>query len=130
MSPSSSSTKNQLFTLWWSHKTIFLSKFSFFYSQFPSPIPLQRISYSLFDIQAKQDLCLNCLICKIGLVPSLVRVAQLVRALSWNQKVVGLTLGPGTCLGCIWSLIQANAGGNQSMLLSHIDISLSLFLSP
>ena len=62
---------------------------------------------------------------------ALAGVAQLAGASPQNQKVACLTPGqvvdspssPGTFRG-------AHMGGKQSLFLSYIDISLSLFLSP
>ena len=60
-------------------------------------------------------------------------VPQLDGALSHSQKVAGLRPGHGTSLGCrfnCWSgqvpsLVWACVRGNQSMPLSHINVSLS-----
>ena len=68
---------------------------------------------------------------------ALASVAQLVGALSHNRKVAGLVPAQDTYLGCgfhpqsgsVQSPVWVHLGGNQSMLLSHIDGSLSFPLS-
>ena len=65
-------------------------------------------------------------------------MVQLVGASTCNQKVAGSIPGQGTCLGCSsipwpgsinpWSG-HIQAGGNQSMLLSCINVLLSPFHS-
>ena len=74
-------------------------------------------------------------------------MAQLAGATSHNQKVAGLIPGQGIYLGCsfnvgqgagMWdpqsgpvrSPIWACVGGNQSMFIPHMDVSLSPFFSP
>ena len=52
---------------------------------------------------------------------ALASVAQWVECGPENQKVISLILSQGTCLGC-------GPGGNQPMYLSHIDVSLPVFL--
>ena len=64
---------------------------------------------------------------------SLAAVAQLVGALSHNRNVAGsipgqdsyIGCGFGPRSGCIQSPVQVCTEGSQSMLLSHIDVSLS-----
>lgn len=67
---------------------------------------------------------------------ALASVAQLVGTLSCNGEAVGLIPGHGTHLDCGFdpqsgytqSLIWGWMGGNQSMLLSDISVSLCPFL--
>ena len=40
---------------------------------------------------------------------------------SWSEHMLGLQ---------VWSLVGAHMRGNQSMFLSHIDVSFPLFLPP
>ena len=54
---------------------------------------------------------------------ALARVAQLVRVSSYNPKVVDSILGSRHMPGL---RVQSPMGGNQSMFLSQIDVSLSL----
>ena len=57
-------------------------------------------------------------------------VAQLVRALSHKLKGHRFDSQPGYKPRLqVQSLVRAHMGGNQSMFLSHIDVSLSLSLS-
>ena len=70
---------------------------------------------------------------KISHVLALADVAQLVGAFSHNWRVAGLIPSQGTYLGCgfdpqSWTIgfqVWAPTGGNQSMLLSCIYVSLS-----
>ena len=65
---------------------------------------------------------------------ALASVAQLVGMSSCNQKVADLIPSQGTYVGCGFHFPvqvhkiprQVCMGGNQSMLPSHIDVSLSL----
>ena len=76
---------------------------------------------------------------KVATLYALAGVAQLVGAPCRNQRVAGVIPGQDTCLGCgpvpgpgpydpqsgrKPSLVQGCTGGNQSMFLSHIDVSL------
>ena len=60
---------------------------------------------------------------KIIFTLALAGVAQWIECWPEKQGVAGLIPGWGTSLGC-------GPGGNQSMSLSHIDVSLPLFLPP
>ena len=74
---------------------------------------------------------------KVLILSAWARVAQLAGGSSWMQKVLGLIPGQGTCLGCRFHpqpkcapcSVQAHPGGPQPMLLSHMDVPLSSFLS-
>ena len=54
---------------------------------------------------------------------TLAGVAQWIELKPANHTVTGLIPSQGTCLGC-------RPRGNPSMFLSHIDVSLFLFLPP
>ena len=58
------------------------------------------------------------------------RVAEWVGRGPTKRKVACSIPGQGTCLGCGLSQVGAHTRGKQSMLLSLIDVSLSLFLPP
>ena len=61
---------------------------------------------------------------------TLAGVAQWVECQPVNQKVTGLIPSQGTCLGHRpdpgWGAVR----GSQMIFLSHINVSLPLFLSP
>ena len=61
---------------------------------------------------------------------ALAAVAQWVKCWPVNQKVIGLIPGQGTCLGGWPGSQWGSVRGNQSMYLSHISVSLPLFLPP
>ena len=68
-------------------------------------------------------------------IASLAGVAQWIEHQPANQRVASLIPSQGTCLGCgLCALTPSGrllkAEGNRWMFLSHIDVSLPLFLPP
>ena len=62
---------------------------------------------------------------------ALAAVVQLVRYHPAKRMVAGSIPGQGTCLGFRFHpQVRAPLRGNQWMFLSHIDVSLPLFLPP
>ena len=57
-------------------------------------------------------------------------VAQWIECQPTNWKAAGSIRRQSTCLGCRPGPQLGCAKGNQSMYLSHADVSLPLFLSP
>ena len=60
---------------------------------------------------------------------ALASVAQLVGVPSHNWKFAGLIPGQGMCLGSMFDPLLGHVGGSQLIFLSHIDVSLSPFLT-
>ena len=64
-------------------------------------------------------------------MPSPGQVARLVGASSTHQKCCGFDpLSRYIPTLQVWSLVGADDGDNRSMFLSHIHVSLCLYLSP
>ena len=62
---------------------------------------------------------------------ALTREAEWLGCPPAKLKIASLISGQGTCLSCRFgSLVGMSTRGNQSIFLSHIDVSLPLFLSP
>ena len=57
-------------------------------------------------------------------------VAQWIEHRPVNQKVASSIPSQDTCLGCGPGPWLGAVRGNQSMYLSHMDVSLPLFLPP
>ena len=61
---------------------------------------------------------------------ALAGVAQWIEHWPANQKVASSIPGQGTCLGCWPGYWLGGVRGNRLMSLSHVSVSLPLFLPP
>ena len=67
---------------------------------------------------------------KISVISALADVAQWIERQPENQKIAGSIPNRGTCLGCRPGSPLGGVQERQPVDLSHIDVSLPLFLPP